>query len=33
MTFFHHGGFVPFIPNEADIVWGNEIVLPKKTGC
>lgn len=28
-TFFHHGGFVPFIPEKYDYEWGNEIKLPK----
>lgn len=28
-TFFHHGGFVPFHPDEWDFVWGNDIVLPQ----
>lgn len=29
-TFFHHGGMVPFHPDEWDFVWGNDIVLPKR---
>ena len=29
-TFFHHGGFVPFIPEEYDLLFGNEINLPGK---
>lgn len=28
-TFFHHGGVVPFHPDEWDFVWGNDIVLPQ----
>lgn len=27
-TFFHHGGFVPFIPSECDLEWGEKIFLP-----
>lgn len=30
LTFFHHGGFVPFIPEKWDYIFGNEIVLPIK---
>ena len=30
LTFFHHGGFVPFIPEYWDFEWGNSIVLPEK---
>lgn len=30
MTFFHHGGFVPFIPEEYDYLWGEKIHLPQK---
>lgn len=28
-TFFHHGGFVPFIPEKYDYEWGNKLLLPK----
>ena len=28
-TFFHHGGMVPFHPDKWDIIWGENIVLPK----
>ncbi len=27
-TFFHHGGMVPFIPEEYDYIWGDQITLP-----
>ena len=27
-TFFHHGGFVPFIPETYDDEWGNLIEIP-----
>ena len=27
-TFFHHGGFVPFIPESYDLEWGQQIKLP-----
>lgn len=27
-TFFHHGGMVPFIPEQYDYIWGEQIVLP-----
>lgn len=30
-TFFHHGGMVPFIPEEYDYLWGEQIVLPDDT--
>lgn len=30
MTFFHHGGFVPFHPAEWDLKFGEWIVLPEK---
>lgn len=30
MTFFHHGGFVPFIPDEMDFIWGSKIKLPSR---
>ena len=30
-TFFHHGGMVPFIPEEYDYIWGEEILLPEKS--
>lgn len=30
MTFFHHGGFVPFIPDEADREWGEQLQLPSE---
>lgn len=26
-TFFHHGGFVPFIPDRVDLEWGEKIIL------
>ena len=26
-TFFHHGGLVPFIPNEYDLIWGQKLKL------
>ena len=26
-TFFHHGGMVPFIPEEYDYIWGKQIIL------
>ncbi len=26
-TFFHHGGFVPFVPVEWDLIWGKQLVL------
>lgn len=29
-TFFHHGGMVPFIPEEYDYIWGEQITLPNK---
>ena len=29
-TFFHHGGMVPFIPEEYDVIWGEKIKLPNK---
>ena len=29
-TFFHHGGFVPFIPEEYDEIWGACININKK---
>ena len=28
-TFFHHGGMVPFHPDKWDIIWGEQIHLPK----
>lgn len=28
-TFFHHGGFVPFIPDKYDYEWGEKLILPK----
>ena len=28
LTFFHHGGLVPFIPEEYDYIWGNRLTLP-----
>ena len=28
-TFFHHGGMVPFHPDEWDFIWGEQIHLPK----
>ena len=31
VTFFHHGGFAPFIPEETDKLWGGKIKLPEKT--
>lgn len=31
-TFFHHGGMVPFIPEEYDYIWGEQITLPNETG-
>ena len=31
LTFFHHGGFVPFHPNKWDEIWGSWITLPTKT--
>ena len=27
-TFFHHGGMVPFVPEEYDYIWGEQILLP-----
>ena len=30
LTFFHHGGFAPFIPEETDALWGAKITLPEK---
>lgn len=30
MTFFHHGGLVPFHPEKWDYEWGKWIVLPEK---
>ena len=30
ITFFHWGGFVPFVPDEWDYILGNYIKLPKK---
>lgn len=30
LTFFHHGGFVPFIPEEYDYLWGQSIRLPQE---
>lgn len=27
-TFFHHGGMVPFVPEEYDYIWGDQITLP-----
>ncbi len=30
MTFFHWGGMMPFEPEEWDLVFGNQIKLPKK---
>lgn len=29
-TFFHHGGVVPFHPDNWDFIWGENIVLPAK---
>lgn len=29
-TFFHHGGWTPFDPEEWDIIFGKEITLPEK---
>lgn len=29
-TFFHHGGFVPFIPESYDYEWGKHIMLPNE---
>lgn len=28
-TFFHHGGMVPFHPDKWDLIWGEQIHLPK----
>ena len=30
MTFFHHGGWTKFDPEEWDVIFGNEIKLPEK---
>lgn len=30
MTFYHHGGYVPFKPNKWDKIFGDWITLPKK---
>lgn len=30
MTFYHHGGYVPFKPNKWDKIFGNWITLPQK---
>ena len=30
-TFFNQGGWVPFIPEEYDYIWGEQIVLPDDT--
>lgn len=30
LTFFHQGGFAPFIPEETDELWGRKIILPEK---
>ncbi len=29
LTFYHHSGFVPFIPKEYDYIFGNYLTLPK----
>ena len=31
MTFFHWGGFVPFVPESYDYMFGEWIKLPEKT--
>ena len=31
ITFFHHGGFTPFDPEEYDTLWGSWINLPEQT--
>lgn len=28
LTFFHHGGFVPFVPEKYDDIWGDALRLP-----
>lgn len=32
LTFFHHGGHTPFYPHKWDLIWGDWINLPEKTG-
>ena len=32
LTFFHHGGFAPFIPEKYDYLWGKELELPIHNG-